>query len=106
MFYMISQKFEAISKSGVDISGYREVEFEFKLGTRLLAEELCHSFYHPDNSMRAKMGKNHNGFGYWVRLRIDSELTEKKLASSLLWLNRKSQKFNATLFNWRVVVRT
>jgi hypothetical protein len=103
---MISQKLEAISKSGVDISGYREIEFEFKLGTIVLAEELCRSLYHPDNSMRAKMGKNHNGFGYWVRLRIDSELTEKKLASSLLWLTRKSQEFSATLFNWRVVVRT
>tara|TARA_R110000868_G_scaffold192470_2_gene436911 strand:- start:638 stop:949 length:312 start_codon:yes stop_codon:yes gene_type:complete len=103
---MISHKLEAISKSGVDISGYREIEFEFKLNTKILAEELCQNFYHPDNSMRAKMGQNHNGFGYWVRLRIDSVLTEEKLASSLLRFNRKSQKFNATLMNWRVVVRT
>ena len=103
---MISTKIEKLVNSGVDISGFHELEFEFYVVGKHKLPALEAEFYHPDNSMRVSTKKHFNGFGYSFRLRIDGTLSEKNISSSLLWLNKVANEHNVILLNWRVVLRT
>jgi hypothetical protein len=103
---MISAKIEKLVNSGIDISGFHELEFEFYVVGKNKLPALETEFYHPDNSMRVSTKKHVNGFGYSLRLRIDGILSEKSISSSLLWLNKVANEHNVILENWRVVQRT
>jgi hypothetical protein len=103
---MISAKIEKLAKSGIDISGYHELEFEFYVAIKDKLPGLESEFYHPDNSMRVSTKKCSNGFGYSLRLRIDGILSEKNISGTLIWLNRVANKHDVILKNWRVVQKT
>jgi hypothetical protein len=103
---MITAKIEKLVNTGIDISGFHELEFEFYVVGKEKISDLELKFYHPDNSMRVTTKKHVNGFGYSFRLRIDRTLSEKSISSSLLWLNKVADEHNVILENWRVVQRT
>lgn len=103
---MISAKIEKLVKTGIDISGFHELEFEFYVVGKAKLPALETEFYHPDNSMRAVTKKHYNGFGYSFRLRVDSTISEKKIGGLLLWLNKVADEHSILLENWRVVQRS
>ncbi|WP_102798385.1 ribonuclease E inhibitor RraB [Bowmanella denitrificans] len=103
---MISSKINRLANSGIDISGFHELEFEFYVVGKAKLPSLAAEFYHPDNSMRVSTQKHPNGFGYSLRLRIDGILQEKDIAKTLVWLNKVADEHNVILENWRVVQRT
>ena len=103
---MIQVKIDRLVNSGIDISGYHELEFEFYVVGKSKLPPLKARFYHPDNSMRVSIKKHMNGFGYSFRLRITSVLNQKSLSSNLSWLNRVADDHDVILENWRVVQRT
>ncbi|MDP5144448.1 ribonuclease E inhibitor RraB, partial [Rheinheimera baltica] len=103
---MISSKIDRLANSGIDISGFHELEFEFYVVGKAKLPSLAAEFYHPDNSMRVSTQKHPNGFGYSFRLRIDGILQEKDIAKTLVWLNNVANEHSVILENWRVVQKT
>lgn len=103
---MISAKIERLLNSGIDISGFHELEFQFYVVGKAKLPDLKGEFYHPDNSMRVVIKKHTNGFGYVFKVRMYSTLSQKSISSNLLWLSKVADKYNVILDSWCVVQRT
>lgn len=103
--FLIKDKIKRLVDSGVDLSGYHEIEFQFYVMRESSLQDMRVQFYHPDNSMRVHVIKLRGSIGYSFRLRIDSQISERRIGEELLWLSNVADEHDVLLEGWRVVAK-
>lgn len=98
-------KVSLLSSSGIDIHGFHTIEYQIELkggsGTTALLTDI--EQVAPGTYILVKPFPNKNACV--VRLRVNSFLFEKNLAITTYWVSDLTAKHEASIKNWRVVIR-
>lgn len=98
-------KVSLLSSSGIDIHGFHTIEYQIELkggsGTTALLTDI--EQVAPGTYILVKPFPNKNSCV--VRLRVNSFLFEKNLAITTYWVSDLIAKHEASIKNWRVVIR-